>query len=64
MLERLKKIFGAGSAPKSVDEKIVEEEVKAEVEAIKEEVEAVKEHKEVIEAKLDKIIEEYDGTSI
>ena len=33
-------------------------------EVIEQEVEAVKEHKEVIEAKLDKIIEEYDGTSI
>ena len=39
MLEKLKKIFGASSAPKSVDAKIVEEEVKEEVEAVKETVE-------------------------
>ena len=48
MLERLKKIFGAGSAPKSVDTKIVEEEVKEEVEAIKETVESTKKFKVAI----------------
>ena len=42
MLERLKKIFGAGSAPKSVDTKIVEEEVTEEEEAIKETVDSTK----------------------
>ena len=40
------------------------ETLQATEEAIHEEVKAVEEHKAEVEAKLDEIIEEYDGTSI